>query len=298
MNRTVLLIVNANARNGEAYADEVERTLKERGLSPETVLSTSMDESVDAVKSRGPHCDVIAVGGGDGTLNGLLPHLLELDRPVAVIPLGTANDFASSLELPEDPAGAAGMIVDGEIRRVDVAFANGRPFLNVVNIGLGEKVARLHRGWTKRLLGVASYPLRWFAVWRRSRHLKVRAIPDGGAPELFRASQVSIANSNSFGRHFQIDADNSLQSGELSVARLDPRDLASWLKLLPKLMSGQVARSPDARVSRVRTIRIETEPPAVYSGDGETMGCTPVEIGIRPAALRVFAPRVPGGDRG
>ena len=106
---------------------------------------------------------------------------------------------------------------------------------------------------------------------------------------------MSIANSNSFGRHFQIDAGNSLQSGELSVARLDPRDLVSWLKLLPKLMRGQVARSPDARVSRVRTIRIETEPPAVYSGDGETMGCTPVEIGIRPAALRVFAPRTSGG---
>lgn len=291
MNRTVLLIVNANARNGEGCADEVERALRERGLTPDTVRSASMDESIEAVMARGPDCDVVAVGGGDGTLNGLLPALLQLDKPIAVIPLGTANDFARSLGLPADPAEAAGVIAEGEIRKVDVGFANGRPFLNAVNIGLGEKVARLHGGWTKRLLGVASYPLRWLAVWRTSRRLKVRATPDGGKPEKFRAFQVSIANSNSFGGHFHIDAENTLHTGELSVARLHPRDLLSWLKLLPKLVTGRVAESPDARVSRVRTIRIETDPPSIYSGDGEKMGHTPVEIGIKPAVLKVLVPR-------
>jgi diacylglycerol kinase (ATP) len=138
---------------------------------------------------------------------------------------------------------------------------------------------------------VASYPLRWLAVWRTSRRLKVRAIPDGGEPESFRAFQVSVANSNSFGGHFHIDAENSPHTGELSVARLHPRDLLSWLKLLPKLLSGHVGESPDARVSRVRAIRIETDPPSVYSGDGETMGKTPVDISVRPAALSVFVPR-------
>jgi YegS/Rv2252/BmrU family lipid kinase len=254
------------------------------------VRTQTIDEAIEALRARGGDHDIVIVGGGDGSLNALLPLLIWMGKPVGIIPLGTANDFARSLDIPEDPVEATRVIAGGNLRAVDIASANGRPFLNVVNIGVGEKVARLHRGWTKRILGVAGYPLRWLAVWRKSRLLTVSATLDGQAPEDFRASQVSVANSSSFGRHFQIDSENSVHSGRLSVARLDPRNLIAWLKLLPRLLKGNVADSPDAAVSRAKTVRIETRPPAIYSGDGEIMGRTPVEISVKASALLVFAP--------
>jgi YegS/Rv2252/BmrU family lipid kinase len=291
MRKTALFLVNGNARHGDAPVDEAAEVLRLGGIDPEIVRTRSPEHAIASLQGLGSGHELIVVGGGDGTLNMLLPTLLKMDKAVGVIPLGTANDFARSLEISEDPGDAARVIVDGSTRPVDIASANGRPFLNVVNIGLGEKVARLHKGWTKRLLGFASYPLRWFAVWRKTRLLTVRAAVDGQAPEDFRASQVSVANSSSFGRHFQIDQDNGLHSGRLSVARIDPRSLFSWMKLLPRFLNGNVGKSPDAAVSRARQVRIETRPRAVFSGDGEVMGRTPVDIRVEPSALRVFAPR-------
>jgi len=291
MIKSALFLLNANARNSEDSVNDVESALRENGIEPESVRTSSVEAAIATLRSRGAQFDIVIVGGGDGSLNSLLPDLLKLKKPLGIIPLGTANDFARSLAIPESPEEAARIVSAGHLREVDVAVANGRPFLNVVNIGLGEKVARLHRGWTKRLLGVASYPLRWLAVWRKTRLLTVRAGLDGQTPEEFRASQISVANSSSFGRHFQIDSANSLQSGQLSVARLDPRSLFSWMKLLPRLLKGEVADSPDATVSRARSVRIETRPQAVFSGDGEVMGRTPVEITVQAKALQVFAPR-------
>ena len=59
------------------------------------------------LKAHGSEAERIVIGGGDGTLSKALPELLKLNKPLAVLPLGTANDFARTIGLPADPLKAA-----------------------------------------------------------------------------------------------------------------------------------------------------------------------------------------------
>ena len=94
MTKSALLLLNANARKGETQTEEIEAVLKGRGIAPDTVRTQSVDEAIEALRTRGGDHDIVIVGGGDGSLNALLPVLMRLEKPVGIIPLGTANDFA------------------------------------------------------------------------------------------------------------------------------------------------------------------------------------------------------------
>lgn len=80
----------------------------------------------------------ILVAGGDGTVNYVVNLLKRrnLDLPVAVLPTGTANDFANTLGVPSDIEKACRRILGGEIRRVDLGRANDEYFVNVFSCGL------------------------------------------------------------------------------------------------------------------------------------------------------------------
>ena len=80
--------------------------------------------------------DRIVIGGGDGTISSALPELLALGKPLAVLPLGTANDFAATIGLPADPLEAADVALHGRPHAIDVGLANDRPFLNVASVGV------------------------------------------------------------------------------------------------------------------------------------------------------------------
>ena len=105
---------------------------------------------------------VVAVGG-DGTVNEVLHGLMTLPteaRPaLAVIPLGTANDFARGCGIPLDPSQALALCVAGDPVAADVGRANNRWFINAASIGFGAVVTATTPPELKRLLGGAAYTL-------------------------------------------------------------------------------------------------------------------------------------------
>lgn len=110
------------------------------------------DDTVSYAKSR--QCEWIAVAGGDGTVESIASTMVGTEIPLGVIPAGTYNNFARSLDLPVDPIEACQVIVAGNARLVDVGYANGRPFFECLGSGLdaalyplGEEIksGRVHR---------------------------------------------------------------------------------------------------------------------------------------------------------
>jgi diacylglycerol kinase (ATP) len=82
-------------------------------------------------------CDWIAVAGGDGTVESIAADLVGTRVPLGIIPAGTFNNFARSLDLPLDPIEACQLILAGNARPTDVGFANGKPFFECVGSGMG-----------------------------------------------------------------------------------------------------------------------------------------------------------------
>jgi diacylglycerol kinase family enzyme len=136
----------------------------------EVRLVTSTEDLERALADLGDRTPVIA--GGDGTVHRVVARLRRTvpDRPVGILPSGTANDFARGLGLPTDPEQAARRIVQGAPRAVTLlevetdrgaGESTGAPssvVCNAVHLGAGVRGARL-AGRLKAALGRASYPL-------------------------------------------------------------------------------------------------------------------------------------------
>jgi YegS/Rv2252/BmrU family lipid kinase len=290
-----LVLLNSNARRSGNVLEVVQQDLSEAGIEAEIVRTDTEDEALKALQGitgndNSGDIDAIIVGGGDGTLNALLPGLLDADKPLGILPLGTANDFAASLELPDDVTGAVGVIAAGLTLDVDVAYANGAPFLNTVNIGLGERIAAEHHGFFKTLFGKLAYPFHWWRAWRNNDPFAATVVADDGHPVRFKAEQVSVSNSESFGGGLRLDDSNAVDSGKLAVAGLRPKGFLSWIRLTLKLATGRLRDSDAAGTMSVRNVRIETQPERRYTADGEDAGRTPVEISVRKRTLTVFVP--------
>jgi diacylglycerol kinase family enzyme len=129
----VALVVNGAARRGALAYEPARRALTASGAV--VIRSYLVDPPQIArvvAEAVAAGCGLVVVGGGDGTVSGVAGLLADLptgQRPVlAVLPLGTANDFARTLDLPADLAGAAGALATGKVVDVDLGRAGGAPF--------------------------------------------------------------------------------------------------------------------------------------------------------------------------
>src|SRR5688572_29445006 len=116
MGKRALLLVNRHARQAEQFVQAVSLTLASHGLEvieESTRHARAISETIRRYRDR---VDLVIVGGGDGTLNAASDGLVDTQLPLGVLPLGTANDLARTLNLPGDPYEACRVIAAGHTR--------------------------------------------------------------------------------------------------------------------------------------------------------------------------------------
>ena len=157
--RKVQLILNGKAAGNDALRAAVVRQ-RERGHHIEVRVTWEKGNARRFVSEAGD-VEVLIAAGGDGTLNEVIHGLMDLSsvaRPVlGVVPLGTANDFATGCGIPPDPEKALALCMDGDAIPIDVGKANDHWFLNVASVGFGAEVTATTSPELKRLLGSAAY---------------------------------------------------------------------------------------------------------------------------------------------
>ena len=192
-----MLIINEKSRRGKAAAKTVIAALKAAGITFDLRTMVASNHIADVIRSAEAKVDCVILGGGDGTLNAALPGLLDIGLPLGIIPLGTANDLARTLQIPLDAVKALEVIVAGNFRRIDVGEVNGFPFLNVASIGFGVDLTGALRSDTKQRWGVFAYLIAALRVLRRMRpfHVTVKI-----GDTVHRSKTVHLAVGN--GRHY------------------------------------------------------------------------------------------------
>lgn len=108
--------------------------------------------------------DIVVAGGGDGSLNEVVSGIVDGCGPpkcsVALLPLGTANDFAHACGIPiDDPTAALRLATETDARPVDLCQINGRVFVNMATGGFGTRITVETDPDLKKWLGGASYLL-------------------------------------------------------------------------------------------------------------------------------------------
>ncbi|DBA99344.1 hypothetical protein WJX82_009085 [Trebouxia sp. C0006] len=164
----------------EAYA-----WLEKVGHHIDLMKTGSPEDMSKGVKKLIAHFDdydILIAAGGDGTINQVVNELVDQDAPkdtcLAVLPLGTANDFATSLTIRDDNlVQAMQTAVQGVSKPVDVATANGKSFLNMATGGFGTEAAKQTDSDLKDKVGGAAYLITGMTKVHElaSKHAKARA---------------------------------------------------------------------------------------------------------------------------
>jgi YegS/Rv2252/BmrU family lipid kinase len=282
------LLFNPAAGRGRAKAHvrEAEETLRAAGATVELAASDSPEHltKLAAEGSRGGF-DRVVVVGGDGTLNMALREF-DLDRgTLALIPMGSGNDFARVTGIPRKVREACDVVLRGHVRNVDVALANDRRFLGVAGLGFDSEVARFANENVKFLRGSLVYLWAILRVLPRFEPHRVRL--DGRELEIMFAV---AGNSMQYGGGIRITPDAKIDDGLLDVCIVHRTTRFQLLKTLPQAYTGAHVKSRFVEMTRGAAFSFESERAMDVYADGELITATPVKFAIAEKKLKFVVP--------
>ena len=180
--KQAILVVNAMSRKGEDAFDEARAKLKAAGIKLIEAHAVTDPKKMDAtVKAAIANAPMVIVGGGDGSLSSNVDHFVGEDTVFAVLPLGTANSFARTLDLPLDLDGAIEVIANGRRKRIDLGLIDKDYFANAAALGLSPLIADTVPHGLKKYFGMVGYLIWAVRVAFNFRPFKLRITLDDGS---------------------------------------------------------------------------------------------------------------------
>jgi diacylglycerol kinase (ATP) len=288
------LIYNPAAGRGRArrHAAEAERILRDRGADLDVHASASPADltRIAAEGSRGGY-DRVVICGGDGTLHYAVRQF-DLDRgTLALIPLGSGDDFARVVGIPRSLGDACNVVLTGAVRQVDVALANGIRYLGVAGLGFDSEVARYANENVKFLRGSLVYLYAILRVLPRFTPRPVRIHMENGT----RAAEIMFAvvgNTRQYGGGIRIVPAAQIDDGVLDYCIVHRTSRVQLLKTLPRAYNGTHVAKPFVEIGRGREFHVDSAHPMDVYADGERVTQTPVSFGLERERLRIVVPAV------
>ena len=291
--KKLLMIVNPTAgrrksRSPLFYAAAV---LSQAGYLLSIHNTAFPGDAIQTTTALGKDYDVIVAVGGDGTLNQVVSGLMTLDSPplLGYLAQGSTNDFASSLQIPSNPASAAALIAKGNPRRLDIGRWNDRYFVYVASFGAFTQTSYTAPQSTKNALGHLAYLLEGVKDLNLLRPYHVKITADGEVLDgdyLFGA----ICNSTSIGGLMRLGSEHViLDDGKFEMLLIPKPKTAGDLPNLIMALLDQEYDYEGLVFRHVSSIHVETEEIMPWSLDGEYAASAPsIDIVSRQQSLTML----------
>lgn len=268
--------------------------LRAYGIEPQ-LLHTTREDSGWGMAKRAAHegAELVIVAGGDGTVHAVANGLVGTPSVMGIIPTGTLNNLARSLDIPDNIPAACLAIATGETRAIDVGMINEHVFLEAAGVGLEARLAPAgeeikHPGLLSTIHGILSALKTFFGF----KAVRMRIAVDGGNPRWYQAFQVTICNAPFYALHLQLAPQILMDDGLLDVVIYQNLSKFEYLRHALSMRRRKPSR-PKIKRLRVRSLLVIPSVPVEIHADGEPRGFTPAEVAVQPAALRI---RGPGKD--
>ena len=236
--------------------------------------------------------DAVVAIGGDGTINEVLNGLDGRDVPLGIIPLGTANDFARQVGIPDDPDHAMDVVLRRPPRTIDTAELNGRRFLNVSSGGVGAEATAETPTEAKEQLGPLAYAITGV---RKLADLQPRRAHITG-PEVDLECEFllfAVGNARTTGGGTRITPRALVTDGLIDLCIVEAMPRADFAKLLMRIKKGEHLDETRVRYLQLPSVTIAAEGPVTVNVDGESSEATTLSYRVRPKDLRVHVPHLP-----
>jgi diacylglycerol kinase (ATP) len=292
------LIVNTRSRTGERTFFKALDRLQELGVPLGVTYAirdpARLPETVREVLDDGSGSRFLILGGGDGSVSSVVDMLAHHDTVLGLLPLGTANDFARTLEIPQDIEGACNTIADGKVVDVDLGLAGDNYYVNVASVGLGVEATRALSPWLKKSTGPLAYPVAAIRAFLRHEPFSARlTFPDGDHEpvEYDRLLQVAVGNGRFYGGGMVVAPESGIDDKLLDIYVIDLGRRRNLIGVARYLKSGDFIRMEGVHHFRTSRVRIETDPELAVNIDGEVVARTPQDFSVIQNALHVLVPQ-------
>jgi diacylglycerol kinase (ATP) len=263
------------------------------------------DWQVEILTTRGPNHagelarellpdppDLLAVCGGDGTLNEVASQVPAPPFPIAIIPAGTANVVARELAVPLDPGRALQVALGGAEKRIDLGELGPvarRRFLFVTGIGFDAYVVSRVRHNLKARIGMAAYAAAIVSCLHSYDFPEFQVV---AGDQSLTATSCLVSNARSYGGGLLFSPDADMSDGELDLLILQGSRRIALARFLFQAWRGIPESHSWVHRLRTKSVRIEGRRHGILvQADGELAAGLPLEVTLLPSTFPLVIPR-------
>lgn len=230
----------------------------------------------------------ILVAGGDGTVDSLVNAMKSknIDLPIGILPVGTANDFAKFLDIPSDVGAACKKILDSSPKPVDIGKINDKYFINVASTGLFTDVSQKTDENLKNMIGKLAYYIKGFEQLPNFRKLKVKI----SSKELEYDGHMYLMlvfNGQTAG-NFKLATRADVMDGYLDVIVFKAVSIKDLIPLFIRVIRGEHLDDPKVIYYKTKEVTIETDEDIVTDIDGEKGPGFPLRLECVEGGIKVL----------
>ncbi|MEG0308239.1 MAG: YegS/Rv2252/BmrU family lipid kinase [Clostridium sp.] len=231
----------------------------------------------------------ILIAGGDGTIDSVINKMKKnnIDIPVAFLPVGTANDFAKYLGLPNDVTTACRQILDGKIKRFDLGKINDKYFVNVASTGIFTDISQKTDSNLKNTMGKLAYYVKAVEEFTNLKkiHVKITSPVINFEGKIYT---LLIFNGQTAG-NIKFAELSEADDGLLDVVVIKKEILRNALNNMKIMMKkGQIADMDGVLYFKCKSLMVECEDDIVTDIDGEKGPDFPLEISCERRAIKII----------
>jgi len=301
MPKTLVLFNPNSGRAGAAKA--VHRHFADH--PPATFYETSSSDDAVRASKQAVHdgFQLIVAAGGDGTVNSVANGIMagladardEVDVTMGIVPIGTANDFALTLGIPDELDQALELLVSGARRCVDLVElqtqSQRRCFANVAAGGNSDRVTDALTDEIKQTWGPLCYLRGAIGVLTDLESYAVVLTFDDEEPLSITLWNIIVANGRTNAGHLQVAPRASIEDGLLDVVLIRDGTILEFAALTLQFALNDYLESDQIIYRQVRTLEMRSQPPMRFSIDGERIDEQPVVFRAKHRALRMVVGR-------
>ncbi|MFS0880644.1 diacylglycerol kinase [Metabacillus niabensis] len=263
------------------HLPDVLQKFEQAGYETSCHATTCEGDAIDAARKAAERgFDLIVAAGGDGTINEVVNGIAGLEnRPkLAVIPVGTTNDFARAIGIPlNNVLQAVETILTGEPKKIDIGQVNGQYFINIAGGGRLTELTYEVPSKLKTMVGQLAYYLKGMEMLPSIRPAEVKIEYDG---KLFEGEIMLflVSLTNSVGGFEKLAPDSSLNDGMFDLLILKKANLAEFIRIATLALRGDHINDEHIIYTKANRVKVINQDKMQLNLDGEYGGLLPGEF--------------------